>query len=46
MEGSAVAAHQVEGGKRPWCRGYYVGGAHVPREMTDGIIKGKFYTGV
>lgn len=47
--GGAVAAHQVEGGwnkggKGPSVADVMTAGAHgVPREITDGVIKGKNY---
>ena len=47
--GGAVAAHQLEGGYAEDGRGLSVsdvmtGGANgVPREITDGVIEGKYY---
>lgn len=47
--GGAVAAHQLEGGYDLDGRGLSVsdvmtGGAHgVPREITDGVVEGKYY---
>ena len=47
--GGALAAHQFEGGvletsKRFKCRRVMTAGAHgVPREITDGVIEGKYY---
>ncbi|MEH7110520.1 6-phospho-beta-glucosidase [Bacillus sp. JJ1764] len=47
--GGAVAAHQVEGGwnkggKGPSVADVMTAGAHgVPREITDGIVEGKYY---
>lgn len=47
--GGAVAAHQVEGGwnkggKGPSIADVMTAGAHgVPREITDGVMKGKYY---
>ena len=47
--GGALAAHQFEGGVLETSKGLsvadvMVAGAHgVPREITDGIIEGKYY---
>ncbi|MGI8386219.1 6-phospho-beta-glucosidase [Robertmurraya sp. P23] len=47
--GGAVAAHQVEGGwnkggKGPSVADVMTAGAHgVPRQITDGVLEGKFY---
>lgn len=47
--GGAVAAHQIEGGwdqggKGPSTADVMTAGAHgVPREITDGVIPGKYY---
>lgn len=47
--GGAVAAHQVEGGwnkggKGPSIADVMTAGAHgVPREITDGVVEGKYY---
>lgn len=47
--GGAVAAHQIEGGwnkggKGPSVADVMTAGAHgVPREITDGIVEGKYY---
>ena len=47
--GGALAAHQFEGGVLNTSKGYSVAdvmtaGAHgVPREITDGVVEGKYY---
>lgn len=47
--GGAIAAHQVEGGYDKGNKGLSIadvltaGDVHTPREITDGIQKGKFY---